>query len=123
MTAAAGAQARRSVIAVALAEIALGLAALLNTLAHAALYPSRAQLLVEVAIASGVALAGCGLLRGRRWALRVSLALCYLSFLVVVLLIGIAFERTPTPWWAWLLPLALPALGVLVHGLRRATPR
>ena len=51
-----------------------------------------------------------------------TLALLYLAFVVILFTLSLGYAQAATPWWYWLLPLALPALGLAaqrLHALRR----
>jgi len=103
----------------ALLQLGCGLVALRATVIHAGNYPSATQWWIEMLVFSFVCVNGLALLRRRRWAVRTTLYLVYISFFAVLVAISLAFDGHHENWWYWGLPLALPLLGWCAQMLRK----
>ena len=93
-----------------------------NALLAADAYALDWQWRRDLVAGSVLLLAALGLVTRRRWALDLTLALLYLAFVVILFTLSLGYVQAATPWWYWLLPLALPALGLAaqrLHALRR----
>lgn len=102
----------------AVAEFIGGSLALRATLIHSADYANGVQWWAEIAVSSLLCIAGLALLRGWRWAARLTGIVLYLLFFVVLVTISLAFESSRGLWWYWSLPLVLPLLGWCIHVVR-----
>lgn len=112
-----------AVIAViALIELVTGGYGLRAVIAHPPTESAIAERL-QFACSALLMLTGIGLLRMRLWAARVTLALLFGAFFVVLALMSLAFEEHGASWYYWCLPLALPLLGSCVHVLRKERTR
>ncbi|MGR8920560.1 MAG: hypothetical protein ACU85V_13165 [Gammaproteobacteria bacterium] len=112
-----------AVTALASLECLAALWGLRATWRHRAAYELYGQWLLEMGVFLLLLVVGVGLLRRRRWAARLSSALLYLAFLVLLAALMYGFGQWHGEWWYWLLLPALPAVGALIYALRQVGGR